>query len=208
MQKTGYLELFIGPMYSGKSSTLAMKAVRHADVGLSVLYVNHSLDNRSTKGDMTFSTHNSQYSKMSPKVKTVKVGLLADVNIENYHVIAVDECQFFDDLVSIVQKWVTDDHKIVYCAGLDGDCFRQSFGHTVELIPFADNIIRLQADCRLCAQNFLQLPQSEQVHTIIMKAPFTARMSNSKELILPGADDLYIPLCRYHYDTFMSDKPS
>lgn len=206
--KMGYLEIFCGSMYSGKSSALSYQATRHADVGLKVLYINHILDNRQTEGDNVFSTHNSQYSGLSKKVKAVKVGNLSEAEelVANYHAIFVDECNFYDDLVPLIDKWVTRDHKIVYCAGLDGDSFRKPFGHLLELIPLCNNITKFKAKCAHCLQQCLAQPEEIRgdYYSSVSDAPFTARTCSSKEQTLIGGKDLYIPLCRHHYDLHLS----
>ena len=53
--KCGFLDIIIGPMFSGKTNYLLKEITVFSIMGAKVLYINHSLDNRS---DSIFSTHN------------------------------------------------------------------------------------------------------------------------------------------------------
>ena len=47
-QTSGYLELFIGPMFSGKTSKLIELYKQYKFCNIPVLVINHSIDNRYT----------------------------------------------------------------------------------------------------------------------------------------------------------------
>jgi len=191
---SGRLEIYMGPMFSGKSSRLIHKLCTLADVGFRVLYINHSDDNRYTCGDNIVSTHSSQYHGLSKYIKSLKISSLKDVEIHNYEVIGVDECQFFDDLVPVVSKWVEQDHKYVICVGLDGDAFKHPFGHLLELIPYADVAEKMTAMCHSCLEDAKKCGFSS-----LSNAPFTRRLDSefSSQKLIGGADK-YIAVCRHH----------
>jgi len=193
--QTGYAKVFIGPMFSGKSSALAREATTHADVGHKVIYINHVDDQRNIHGDDFFSTHHSSSSKLSDKISCTKVKSLLTVDVSNYDVVAIDECQFYDDLLEAVTLWVKEQKKIVLCAGLNGDAFQKPFGQMLNLIPFADEVIHYQAKCHQCLKN-----QDGHVRASYVNAPFTARLVGGSEQKLIGAGDTYVPLCRFHYE--------
>ena len=187
-------------MYSGKSTTLMRELTTYADLGLKVIYINHSDDNRESYGDSNFSTHNSQYTHISPKIRAVKTSSLGSVCdlVSEYQVIGIDETQFFTDLKEMVSNWVTQKHKMVLCAGLDGDAFRNPFGQTLELIPLANYVTKLNAKCH-------QHLNDRTGFAGIVDAPFTVRLSKSKEQKLVGGADLYVPACRQHYDEYQNN---
>jgi len=194
--QTGRLDIVMGPMRSGKSTRMISSLGTYADVGLRVLYINHSIDTRVSNGDSVCSTHHSNYSKLSSKIVAVKTTQLCDIDIERYHVIGVDEFQFFDiSAVKTIQSWVTQNQKIVLCCGLDGDFERNRFGYLLDLIPFADTVEKLSARCMRC----LELGLDSHVRASIVPAPFTGKVSSNRDQIEVGIDQ-YISLCRYHYD--------
>ncbi len=191
-QDTGYLELRYGPMMSGKSHWLMSQLTIYASLGLPVLYINHKNDTRETMGDEYFSTHGAQFNKIPGSISRVKTDKLVDLSNNDYIVIGIDEAQFFSDLIPTVKKWVDEDKKMVYCAGLDGDYKREFFGDILKLIPLADSAAKMTAKCPRCLEE-------KKSHTI-QNAPFTCRLVKSDEKVLVGGADKYIPLCRYHYN--------
>jgi thymidine kinase len=204
----GRLELIMGPMFSGKSSKLIHEITTLADQGMKVLYINHAMDVRSSEGDEKFSTHSSHFRGLSNKIETVKVATLAEVeqsvDLTNFDVIGVDEGQFFSDLIDNVTHWVTDFHKIIFVAGLDGDARRQPFGQILPLIPHCDNVTKLKARCHHCLQNSrcstLDPKKKSHLMASLVDAPFTGRLKGGSEQTVVGGSDLYLPLCRYHHD--------
>ncbi|CAD7701017.1 unnamed protein product [Ostreobium quekettii] len=102
--------------------------------------------------------------------------------------IAIDEGQFFPDLVEFCLEATDRDGKTLYVAGLDGDFTRSPFSvngtcQLLNLIPLADVVDKYLARCRYCASN----------------APFTFRTVKDDRAVLVGGADMYIPVCRKHY---------
>jgi thymidine kinase len=185
----GELNLIIGPMFSGKTSFLLSKLTRYVDVGINSLYINSHLDTRSTD----FSTHNSSLNQISSKILTVKVENLSQVNqklIDDVQVIAVDESQFFSDLLTVIPQWMKLG-KILFVAGLDGDYNQSTFGSILSLIPICSSVKKLLSVCELCKKD-----------CIITSAPFTIRSKSSNELILIGGKDVYLPVCFSHLQLY------
>jgi thymidine kinase len=189
----GFLEIFLGPMFSGKSTKTLFKLSSMADQRFRCLYVNSYKDERETESkDKFVTTHNSSYSKLSPKIDCVKVKSLSEVNFSNYDYIGIDEFQFFETQndVNCVIDWVTIYGKYVIVASLDGDFRRQKFGNVYDLIPNADEITKTLAYCDMCRDNYKKLS----------KAPFTARMTSDTTAELVGGKDIYKAMCRSCHD--------
>jgi len=188
---SGYLEIILGPMFSGKTSYMLRELSLFADIGLKTLLVNHSHDNRNTDRNDMASSHSSQFLGISDKIITKKTSNL-DVNVDNFDVIGIDEIQFFEDLSPII-SFVEKQNKRVYLCGLDGDYKRQIIGNVFSLIPLCDKITKLNAKCHDCIKlyntNFSKIQNS----------PFTHRTIKSEDQILIGAHDSYETLCRFHY---------
>lgn len=143
----GYLEIIIGPMFSGKTSSLIPLFRRFTKAKKNVLVVNYAGDTRYSTSHL--STHDGQ---MIPCTMTYKLENVHTTAMES-DVILVNECQFFADLKEYIPKWVDDGHKRVYICGLDGDYKRQMFGDTLSLVPLADKVIKLTSICEDCGDD-------------------------------------------------------
>jgi len=178
----GRLEIIIGPMFSGKSTRVIEICNRYESIGKNVLNITHIIDNR--YGDGVISSHN----KIQKKATCID-RLMLLITSKNYiksEIILIEEGQFFSDLVEFVKLSVDIDKKHVIVAGLNGDYKRERFGDILDLIPMAENVEMLTAFCKKCNDGTL--------------AHFTKRIIVDKHTqTLVGSDDLYIPVCRFHY---------
>ena len=175
--------IYLGPMFSGKSSELIRQCKRYSAIGKKVLMVNHTIDVRT---EDFIETHDKN---RKIAIKTTSLCKLIEDNIvDNYDVICVDEGQFFDDLRDFILKLEHTD-KIMYIAGLDGDSERNPFGQMLDCIPLCDTVIKLRAlDMIDCDGN--------------MKAPFTKRYNkNTNAQIQVGAKEYYKAVSRNNYLT-------
>jgi thymidine kinase len=189
--QTGKLELFCGPMFSGKTTLLTNTLTKMSDLELSVLYVNHISDVRDTESVHNYITsHNSQFKGVSSKVDVIRTDKLEKIDVAAYDVIGIDEGQFFSDIYEMVTKWVNEHHKYVMVGFLDGDWGRQPFMNVLGLYAHADTCTKLTSECKICLRTTRML----------VPAPFTARLSNDKETIVIGGKDKYMAMCRFHYD--------
>lgn len=194
--KSGYLEIIIGPMFSGKTSRLVEIYNQCNFCNISVAVINHCIDNR--YDNELLSTHDKI---MIPCIKTER---LFDVwteyiDIDNIDivprikdkfkvatsdVILINEGQFFPDLEEFVKRLLTED-KQVYICGLDGDFERKKFGQVLDLIPLCDKVHKLTSLCSLCKNG--------------TKGIFSMRLTNEKEQTVVGSEN-YIPVCRSCYE--------
>lgn len=67
-------------------------------------------------------------------------------------VLAIDEAQFFPDLSEFCLNAVDHEGKHVIVAGLSGDSNRQKFGQLLDLMPLADDVMKLTSKCAFCDQ--------------------------------------------------------
>ena len=199
----GYLELIVGPMFSGKTSRLVEVYKQCQFCNIDVAVINHNIDNR--YDEELLSTHDKV------KIPCIKTEKLRDVwanekvfnNIEGEifrneslflrlndkiqisksSVILINEGQFFDDLYEVVIEMLQCGKKVYVC-GLDGDFKRQRFGRMLDLIPYCDRVEKLNAFCSLCRDGTLAI--------------FSHRVSGEATQIVIGADN-YMPLCRGCY---------
>lgn len=183
------LHIILSSMYGGKTNSLLREVSSDAAMGLQCLYVNHSLDTRSTT---IFSTHNKllKVEGEIENIKFVKTDRLSTVEVAGFDVVAIDEAQFYEDLYECVCKFVDVDRKKVLVAGLDGNSNRQKFGQILDLIPMSDTVVKLLPYCKRCAD---AEPKR------LVKAPFTHRFVKSADVILVGGSEYYQPVCRSCY---------
>jgi thymidine kinase len=193
---SGYLEIIIGPMFSGKTSRLVEIYNQCKFCNISVAVINHAIDNRYDNELM--STHDKI------KIPCIKTDKLMDLWIDHINleedvqdiprvkdkfkvgmsnVILINEGQFFPDLEDFVKLLLKFD-KQVYVSGLDGDFERKKFGQILDLIPLCDKVHKLTSLCSLCKNG--------------NKGIFSMRLTNEKEQTVVGSEN-YIPVCRECY---------
>jgi thymidine kinase len=187
---TAYLELIVGPMFSGKTSRLVEIYEQCIKCSIPVAVINHSFDTR--YGNNIMSTHNrtSVPCVMTNDLKHVWTGqpetnamfqLLRDRETVFFaDVILINEGQFFDDLFEIVSDMLTHG-KHIYVCGLDGDFQQKKFGQILDLIPICDKITKLTSFCGLCKNGTVGI--------------FSKRLTFEQQQTVIGSSN-YIPVCR------------
>jgi thymidine kinase len=180
LSNSGYLELIIGPMYSGKTSKLLeiYKQCKFCDIPVAV--INHSFDKR---------YHNTMLSShdkiMIPCIQTTHLNdICQQKDLQESTVILINEGQFFDDLFEVVISLLKM-NKTIYVCGLDGDFERKKFGQIFDLIPYCDKINKITSLCSLCKNGTLAI--------------FSLRITNEKEQTVIGSEN-YVPVCRSCYE--------
>lgn len=177
---TGRLELIVGCMFSGKSSELINRVRKHNLLGKKILVVNHAKDVR--YGDGVISHDRRAVNAVALK-NLQELLLLKEIN--TCDTIFIDEGQFFHDLYDITVILVENLEKTVIISALDGTFERTPFPHVVQLIPFADHVVKLNALCLLCKDG--------------THAPFSKRIVDNTESEYVGGSESYIPVCRKHF---------
>ena len=190
-QQSGYLEIILGSMYSGKTSRLVEIYKQCMFCNIPVCVINHCIDDR--YDTELLSTHDQI------KIPCIKTNKLFDVWTDSIvlhtisdkiqvclsSVILINEGQFFPDLEEFVKKLLKY-NKQVYVCGLDGDFERKKFGQILDLIPLCDKVTKLTSLCSMCKNGTLGI--------------FSKRISCEQIQTVVGTDN-YIPVCRSCYDT-------
>lgn len=179
MNSSGSLRLYLGCMYSGKTSELIREYTRYKKIGKKVVCINYTFDNRYGEDDFV-------YSHDLNKIECLKAKELMSIKKETilkYDVILINEGQFFEDILEFCKLYCDTYSKHIIICALDGDFMRKPFGKISELIPLADEITKLKAFCTECNDGTLGI--------------FTWRLSKDKEQVSINND--YIPVCRKHY---------
>lgn len=171
----GYLEIIVGPMYSGKTSKLIEIYKQCIFCNISVTVINHEIDNR--YDEHLLSNHNEI---KIPCIKTNKLMSIFERIISDSDVVLINEGQFFLDLEEFIKLLLSHNKKVFVC-GLDGDFERKKFGQILDLIPLCDKITKLTSLCGLCKNGTPGI--------------FSKRITQEKEQTIVGSDN-YIPVCR------------
>ena len=189
-----YLELIIGPMYSGKTSQIVEIYNQCKFCNISVAVINHSIDTRYDEKLLT--THDQI---KIPCIQTTKLNSIWNYSILDNHfneksnnhlvlrsadVILINEGQFFKDLYSVVEDMLKC-NKRVYICGLDSDFERKKFGQILDLIPLCDKVTKLTSLCSQCRDGTPGI--------------FSMRLTPEKQQTLVGSDN-YIQVCRKCYE--------
>jgi thymidine kinase len=187
----GYLELILGPMFSGKTSKILDLYKQCEFSNIPVVVINHTSDKRYS--ETMLSTHDL---KMIPCIQASSLCDAMEIleiknKINDATVILINEGQFFNDLYEWTEMMVETNHKEIYICGLDGDFNRNKFGQILDLIPLCDKVTKLKSLCSMCKNG--------------TKALFSLRVTEEKEQVLIGSD-CYKPVCRACYNKYHKNK--
>ena len=190
-KKKGYLELILGPMFSGKTSTLKKIYDQCMYCSIPIMVINYSGDKRYSSEDV-MSTHDKIMIPCIMANSIIEIMENHSEKVSNAEVILINEGQFFTDIEHVIPL-VEDLHKRVYICGLDGDFKKNKIGSLFDLIPFCDNICKLKSLCSECRDGTPGL--------------FSYRITNEVDQVVIGVDN-YKPLCRVCYRRLTIEKHS
>jgi thymidine kinase len=180
---SSYLEIILGPMFSGKTSRLVEIYKKNVYCNIEVIVINHMYDNRYDNER----EENMLYTHDLIKIPCIKVNKLIeywnDEKIKKADVILINEGQFFEDLYDTVNIMLNNNKK-VYIAGLDGDYRCKKFGQILDLIPMCDKVEKLNSLCSICKNGNPGI--------------FSLRITNEREQKVIGYSN-YISVCRKCY---------
>ncbi|AIS51351.1 thymidine kinase Tdk [Thermoanaerobacter kivui] len=177
----GFIEVIVGPMFSGKSEELIRRIKRSQIAKQKVQVFKPAIDDRYSI-DKVVSHNGTNINAIS----IVKASEILEHLEEDTEVIAIDEIQFFDHAIVDIVRGIADMGKRVICAGLDMDFRGEPFGPTPDVMAIAESVDKLTAICVKCGN----------------PATRTQRLINGKPakyddpIILVGAHETYEARCR------------
>lgn len=172
---TGWIEVIVGSMFSGKSEEL-IRRVRRAQIARQKVQVfKPRIDDRYSKDEIASHSGLTHFSR--PVMTATE--MLEQIDAET-QVVAIDEGQFFDmGLIAAVNK-LADSGKRVIVAGLDQDYTGKPFEPMPQLLSVAEFITKTHAICVKCGST----------------ANYSQRTVESEERVEVGAGDKYEARCR------------
>ncbi len=178
--KSGFVHVVTGGMFSGKTEEL-IRIVKRAKIAKQgVMVFKPAMDTRYDENDVI--SHSKNYFQATPlkKIEDIYQHDLSQIDL-----IGIDEAQFFgEEIVDIVNQLANSGKRVVI-AGLDLDYRGVPFGSMPKLIATAEYVEKMHAICTVCGN-----PASR-----------SQRITNSKELVVLGADTYYEPRCRLHFNS-------
>ncbi|MGB7208835.1 MAG: thymidine kinase [Pyrinomonadaceae bacterium] len=173
--ETGWVEVIVGSMFSGKSEELIRRLNRASIARQKVQVFKPLIDARYSKEEIA--SHSGRKHLSNPV--TTAAELMKQVLSET-QVVGIDEGQFFDAGIVDAVNELANSGKRVIIAGLDQDYTGKPFEPMPQLLCIAEYITKIHAICVKCGST----------------ANYTQRTVESEERVEVGASDKYEARCR------------
>ncbi|MFM8450211.1 MAG: thymidine kinase [Haliscomenobacter sp.] len=185
-QRSGWIEVISGSMFSGKTEELIRRLKRAKIANQRVEIFKPQIDTRYSETQVISHDSNAIHSTaISHSDQLLPLS-------EGVTVVGIDEAQFFDaSLTDNCQKLALRGIRVIV-AGLDMDFRGKPFGPIPELLAVAEYITKVHAICPHCGN----------------LAVHSYRLSPSQETVVLGEKDLYEPRCRtcFHLGTVLDSQ--
>ena len=172
---TGWIEVIVGSMFSGKSEELIRRLNRARIARQKVQVFKPIIDARYSVQEIA--SHSGQKHDSKPVATAAEI--MSEIAAAT-QVVGIDEGQFFDSEVVAVANELANRGMRVIIAGLDQDYTGTPFGPMPHLLSIAEFITKIHAICVKCGQT----------------ANYTQRTVESDALVEVGASDKYEARCR------------
>jgi thymidine kinase len=181
----GWIEVIVGPMFSGKSEEL-IRRLRRAEIARQRVQIFKPLiDQRFSNTEIV---SHSGHGIRSDLVKTAAE--VMDQVEARTEVVGIDEAQFLGEGVVDVCRKLADMGKRVIVTGLDTDYLGRPFEPMPRLLALAEEITKLLAICVRCGN----------------PAVHTQRLVASEDLIVVGAGGMYEARCRRCFEPHLAHE--
>ena len=172
--RVGWIEIICGGMFSGKTKALISRLKEAESAQQKIAIFKPVIDTRYHAEKIVSHDASALDAKPISDAKMMLEG------IEEAHVVAVDEAQFFGQEIVWVVEQLANAGKRVIVAGLDMDYEGKPFGPMPSLLSVANYITKLHAQCVLCGG----------------EASYSYRKDISKDQVAIGEKDKYEARCR------------
>jgi len=176
-QNLGWIEVITGCMFSGKTEELIRRIQRVKIARQPYIIFRPKIDDRYSTSHLVSHNQNKMEAQLISQPKEI-----FDFS-EDYKVIGIDECQFFDNTIVSVCNTLANQGKRIICAGLDQDYQGIPFESIAQLLATAEYITKTLAICVVCGN----------------PANKTQRKNTNTERVLIGSSEYYEARCRNCY---------
>ncbi len=182
---TGWIEVIVGSMFSGKSEELIRRMRRAQIAKQKVQIFKPAIDDRYSESHIV---SHAERKIESFAVKTAQE--IIEGTSEDTEVVGIDEGQFFDQALVEVANQLAHDGKRVIIAGLDMDYLGKPFEPMPLLMAIAEDVTKTRAICMQCGH----------------AATYTQRLIASQERVVVGAAGSYEARCRQCFEPHLAEK--
>lgn len=192
MNGSSNLEVICGPMFSGKTEELIRRIRRVEYAKLSAVVFKPAIDVRYDHSQVV--SHSAQKMGSIPVADSSEIRMF--LRQHRFHVVGLDEAQFFDDgVVDLCEELVLSNIRVIV-AGLSEDFLGRPFGPMPLLLSHADVVTKLWAVCMSCGRPASKSQRISRDGTAM-----------SEEQVLVGASHCYEARCRgCHKRTVLSEQ--
>jgi len=177
-QRSGWIEVICGSMFSGKTEELIRRLKRAKIANQKVQIFKPSKDTRYDIVNVV--SHDENAIASIPIQNSIEIF----EHVKDINVIGIDEAQFFDEkLPDVCQKLAIKGARVII-AGLDMDFKGHPFGPVPNLLAVAEYITKVHAICPHCGN----------------LATHSYRLSDETDTVVLGEKDKYEPRCRVCYE--------
>jgi thymidine kinase len=181
----GWIEVIVGPMFSGKSEEL-IRRLRRAEIGRQRVQIfKPVIDQRYARNGIV------SHSGLEIPSELVQSGTeIIEKVAPRTEVVGIDEAQFLGESIVEACSRLADAGKRVIVTGLDTDFMGRPFEPMPRLLAVAEEITKLLAICMRCGN----------------PAVHTQRLVASEELIVVGAGGMYEARCRRCFEPQLAQQ--
>ncbi|MGA8104946.1 MAG: thymidine kinase [Candidatus Acidiferrales bacterium] len=181
----GWIEVIVGPMFSGKSEEL-IRRLRRAEIARQRVQIfKPAIDQRYTASGIVSHSGLEIASELVCEAHEILVKVSPRTEV-----VGIDEGQFLGDGLVDVCTQLADLGKRVMVTGLDTDFMGRPFEPIPRLLAVAEEITKLLAICVRCGN----------------PAVHTQRLVASEELIVVGASGTYEARCRRCFEPMLAHQ--
>jgi thymidine kinase len=171
----GWIEVVVGPMFSGKSEEL-IRRLRRAEIAKQRVQIfKPMIDQRYSVNGIVSHSGLELGSELVKSAEEIVEKVQARTEV-----VGIDEGQFLGEGLLTICNNLADSGKRVIVTGLDTDFMGRPFEPMPRLLAMAEEITKLLAICMRCGN----------------PAVHTQRLVASEELIVVGASGMYEARCR------------
>ena len=177
-QRSGWIEVICGSMFSGKTEELIRRIKRAKIANQKIQIFKPVTDNRYHETNVVSHDENS--------IVSVAINTSSEIlnNVSDVNVVGIDEAQFFDEkLPEVCQKLAVRGIRVII-AGLDMDYKGKPFGPIPYLLSIAEYITKVHAICPHCGN----------------LATHSYRLSSENDTVVLGFKDTYEQRVRICYE--------
>ena len=171
----GDINVFSGPMKSGKTEKILTEYKRQLIAGKNVKMFKPTIDTRGNR--------NVVPSRNGIDIPAIAISQIEDIQKYDADVYCIDEFQFLSGDVNVIQN-LADKGKKFFIAGLNLTSEKKPFGRMADLMCISDNVVMGSAICDHCKND---------------NAVFTY-YKGKKDTEIKIGDKEYLSLCRHCYE--------